>query len=557
MNIKNILLIGRTGGGKSTLANTLINQNNNFEEVFKESAGSVSETKNVQIKEFIVNLTEDGSEKVRYLVIDTAGFGDTKLTDKEVLQLMSEMVKIIGDDGLIQIFFVTNSRFTKEEVDVYQLLESVIFDNQVSKYTTIVKTKFPEFENEAKCEEDRQKFQAENPELARIFNVNKIIYVNNPPLVGRPAVVELNKEIREESRKRLLANLGKYQSIYQPGNLSTLNQRINSYKTQKENWQNQINNLNSQISSAQSNYWSQVNSLESRHQQEMQALEQRRQNELNQIREKSRYGYIDNRREYWNIMYTWNKDASILSAINPVCMDDWITLRSDFDSSLQGLDIPFRYYSYPEASNKLVSVLINLARNAWHIDIMNNRFFFYGVPRAEKKSLEWRYRDSESKIKDFFNYNLEKSDVESGLHIWVYKNSDYNADTKFRIGTKYHSKIEDVNLEKALREASEAQEYEINSQIERIKQENRDRENRLWQEVENQRRLNGQRITQERQNIQANLDSVRQNSQARISYAQQQINDAERNLEQQIQQQTNLPSIASLAGMIAKMFIGN
>lgn len=54
MNIKNVLLIGRTGGGKSTLGNVLINKNNNFEEVFKESAGSISETKQVQIKEFIV-----------------------------------------------------------------------------------------------------------------------------------------------------------------------------------------------------------------------------------------------------------------------------------------------------------------------------------------------------------------------------------------------------------------------------------------------------------------------------------------------------------------------
>src|SRR3954451_11306407 len=125
MNVKNILLIGRTGGGKSTLANTLINQNNNFEEVFKESAGSVSETKNVQIKEFIVNITEDGSERVRYLVIDTAGFGNTKLTDKEVLELMLEMVKIVGNDGLTKIFFVTNSRFTTEEIEVYQLLDSI------------------------------------------------------------------------------------------------------------------------------------------------------------------------------------------------------------------------------------------------------------------------------------------------------------------------------------------------------------------------------------------------------------------------------------------------
>ena len=209
--------------------------------MFKESAGSVSETKNVQIKEFVLNITEDGSERVRYLVIDTAGFGDTKLTDKEVLELMSEMVIIIGDDGLIQVFFVTNSRFTNEEIEVYRLLESVIFDNQVNKYTSIVKTKFPEFENENKCEEDRQKFHAENPELARIFNTNKIIYVNNPPLVGRPSAIELNKEIREESRKRLLAHLGKCQDIYQPGNLNTLKQRINNYKTQKENLQNRKN----------------------------------------------------------------------------------------------------------------------------------------------------------------------------------------------------------------------------------------------------------------------------------------------------------------------------
>jgi ATPase subunit of ABC transporter with duplicated ATPase domains len=68
-DVRNILLIGHTGGGKSTLANTLINQNNNFTEVFKESAGNISETKQVQIKEFIVNITitEDRSEKVRYL----------------------------------------------------------------------------------------------------------------------------------------------------------------------------------------------------------------------------------------------------------------------------------------------------------------------------------------------------------------------------------------------------------------------------------------------------------------------------------------------------------
>ena len=67
MNIKNILLIGRTGSGKSTLANTLINQGSNFEEVFKESSGSVSETKHIQHQEFIVEISS--TEKIRYLVV--------------------------------------------------------------------------------------------------------------------------------------------------------------------------------------------------------------------------------------------------------------------------------------------------------------------------------------------------------------------------------------------------------------------------------------------------------------------------------------------------------
>jgi len=38
---RNIILFGRTGSGKSTLGNILINRNGNFEEVFKESEKKV------------------------------------------------------------------------------------------------------------------------------------------------------------------------------------------------------------------------------------------------------------------------------------------------------------------------------------------------------------------------------------------------------------------------------------------------------------------------------------------------------------------------------------
>ncbi|RIA95803.1 hypothetical protein C1645_816240 [Glomus cerebriforme] len=47
--LKKILLIGRTGGGKTILANVLVNKGGNFAEIFKESTDSVSETRDDSI----------------------------------------------------------------------------------------------------------------------------------------------------------------------------------------------------------------------------------------------------------------------------------------------------------------------------------------------------------------------------------------------------------------------------------------------------------------------------------------------------------------------------
>lgn len=259
---KNILLIGRTGSGKSTLANVLVNKNGQFEEVFRESAGSVSETKEIKTERFSVDISRDSTQQIHYLVIDTAGFGDTQLNEKEVLQLLKGLVPIIKENGINQIFLVNNGRFKKEEIDVYRLLENVLFDENATNYTTIVRTKFPSFENHVVCEADKQQLKIENNEIARILQRSKIIYVDNPPLEGNSRVIEVNKETREISRRKLLTYLGTCQDSYKSSNLEDLNTRINEYLSQEEKLNREIAEKEQKIKEREAELQKEVESIQ-------------------------------------------------------------------------------------------------------------------------------------------------------------------------------------------------------------------------------------------------------------------------------------------------------
>src|SRR6266511_1469677 len=251
---KNIFLFGITGNGKSALANTLLNKNGNFERVFKESSGSISKTRNVQVEETEI-------EGVKYQIVDTIGISDTKLKPRQVVIKLAEACQKIKE-GLTQILFVVSDKFSQDQVDAYNLLKKEIFDEDITKFITIVRTKFYQFDNKESCEKDRTSLtdlKCVRPEIAEIVNSTKMVHVDNPPTNFKILLEEVeegdtektelrekyrkgaenNKEICAKSRQILINHLKTCQDTYQ-FDLNTFSEKAKKYLTEEEKIKKQI-----------------------------------------------------------------------------------------------------------------------------------------------------------------------------------------------------------------------------------------------------------------------------------------------------------------------------
>jgi hypothetical protein len=239
---KTILLIGSTGKGKSTLANVITD----LEDKFKESGASVSGTKEIQKEEFI-----ESNSGISYAVIDTVGMGDTNLKREEVLDKIAEAV-YLAKDGVNQIFFVIDDKFNPHEMTNYDLLRTIIFDQEVVNHTTIVRTRFENFEKQEKCQEDIEEMIGQGGKLAEIIKScqKRVIYVDNPSLdllpvenedkekkIKRETKIENRKKTRSTSRKLLIEYLQKIcltqTKEYKPQKLQKLSAEIFDYMQTK------------------------------------------------------------------------------------------------------------------------------------------------------------------------------------------------------------------------------------------------------------------------------------------------------------------------------------
>lgn len=222
--IRNLLIVGRTGNGKSSLANNLVNKDGEFKEVFKESSRSISSTKEAQREIFEWN-------GLKYNVVDTIGLNDTKLSNKEVLYNIAKTIGMMKE-GISHVLFVISDKFTEEERKNFRILKDVMFESKIFSYVTIVRTKFDQFQDEEECELDKQDLLSESEDVAEIIKVcNGLIHVDNPSLKTKDeSEITSRKKRKGNSREKLLSHLkSNYRGNYKLNKWDEIYLRINNY----------------------------------------------------------------------------------------------------------------------------------------------------------------------------------------------------------------------------------------------------------------------------------------------------------------------------------------
>jgi len=137
-------------------------------------------------------------------------------------------------NGIKQVLIVIKGRFSKEELETFDLIKGALFESGITNYTTVIKTGFDDFEYEDVCNEDMEKLRKETPQIADLIDsCNGIIHVDNPSLTSK-SKREDSERRRENSRKKILEHLQTCRGNYKMGNWDRTCVRINDYMNAKK-----------------------------------------------------------------------------------------------------------------------------------------------------------------------------------------------------------------------------------------------------------------------------------------------------------------------------------